>query len=324
MAIRSARKAVPDEQIDPSLPSPRPIEEIVPPTQTTVPGIVAPTEPGPVTSLPEISTPSVDPSGRVFIEPVQRLGSESNSSSESGTVFDQAIRDSAYGGATGFLETGGFSSEDLSNIRARATSPARAVYSNALRNVNRQRALQGGYSPNYTAAMTRMQREMGQATSDAAVNAEASIAQLVQQGKLGGLNALTSMYGNMPQYSRSNSMSRSYDYDYGQPMGGGGGSGGGSGDEEPIGDLPYTESVDPVDQIPDQPLPPIVQQQPKKQGFWGKVGGALKKIGQVALPIALTAIPGVGTAGAAGSIAGSLLNKVGLGGGGAKKGVKIG
>ena len=55
----------------------------------------------------------------------------------------------SFAGFQQFAQTGGFSPEDLANIRARAVSPVRAVYANAQQNVNRQRALQGGYSPGF-------------------------------------------------------------------------------------------------------------------------------------------------------------------------------
>jgi hypothetical protein len=100
--------------------------------------------------------------------------------------------------ATNFADTGGFSPADLANIRARAVSPVRAVYANAMANLNRQRAIQGGYSPGFSTATGRMAREQGQATADAGTNAESSIAQMVQQGKLGGIGAMTSGYGATP------------------------------------------------------------------------------------------------------------------------------
>jgi hypothetical protein len=168
--------------------------------------------------------------------------------------YDQVLQ-----GYSNFANTGGFSPADLANIRARAVSPVRATYANAERNVNRQRAIQGGYSPNYTAAMSRMAREQGQTTADAATNAEAGISEQVQQGKLAGLQGLSGLIGS--------------------------GSGGGGGGESP-------ENI------------PVVE---KKKGFWGKVGGALKGIGKIALPIALSAIPG-------GTIAGKGLAKIGAGG----------
>jgi hypothetical protein len=99
------------------------------------------------------------------------------------------------GAAQNMATTGGISEEDAANLRARAISPIRAVYENSLRNVDRQRSLQGGYSPGYTTAMGRFNREMGQGTSDATTNAEAAIAEMRQRGKLGGLSAWGSGLG---------------------------------------------------------------------------------------------------------------------------------
>lgn len=93
------------------------------------------------------------------------------------------------GSASNMANTGGLSEGDKANLRSRAISPIRAVYANSLRNVDRQRSLQGGYSPGYTTAMGRFNREMGQGVSDATTNAEAAIAEMVQKGKLGGLSA---------------------------------------------------------------------------------------------------------------------------------------
>lgn len=163
----------------------------------------------------------------------------------------------AFAGFQQFSQTGGFSPQDLNNIRARAVSPVRAVYANAQRNVNRQRSLQGGYSPGFGAMQTRMAREQGQETADAGINAEAGISEMVQKGKLAGLQGMASTEGSSSS--------------------GGGGGGGGEGDLA-------------------QELVPE-----KKKGFWGKFGGALKKVGQVGLPIALNYLSG-GTTGALGKI----------------------
>ena len=115
------------------------------------------------------------------------------------------LRNSVIPGYQQFSETGGYGPQDLASIRARALSPTRAVYANALRNVNRQGALQGGYSPGKSTLMARMAREQSQGLSDAATNAEGMIAQMVQQGKLAGLQGqnqasqnLTNLYGATP------------------------------------------------------------------------------------------------------------------------------
>jgi hypothetical protein len=108
-----------------------------------------------------------------------------------------------------FSQTGGYSPEDLANIRARAISPTRAVYANAQANIDRQRGLQGGYSPNYTAATAKMSRDLSQNISDTNTNANAAIAEMVQRGKLSGLQglgqttaqgagALTGLFGQTP------------------------------------------------------------------------------------------------------------------------------
>lgn len=101
-------------------------------------------------------------------------------------------------GYSGFAQTGGFSPQDISNIRARAIAPIRGIYSAANADVDRQRKLQKGFSPNYTASKAKMAREQAYALSDKTTDAEAMIAGLVQSGKLAGLGGLQSgMLGAM-------------------------------------------------------------------------------------------------------------------------------
>jgi len=111
-----------------------------------------------------------------------------------GYTWDPMFRgamQNAIGGYQNFADTGGFSDQDLTNIRARSIAPIRGMYSNAQNELARSRSL-GGASPNYAAALARMTREQGNLGADAATNAEAGIAQMVQQGKLAGLGGLSS------------------------------------------------------------------------------------------------------------------------------------
>jgi hypothetical protein len=170
--------------------------------------------------------------------------------------------DEVLSGYRGFSQTGGFSPDDLANIRARSISPIRASYANAQREVNRNKALQGGYSPGASVLQARMAREQGQAGAEATTNAEANIAEMVQQGKLAGLGGMAGLVGRES-----------------------GGGGGGGGEDAAAETTPVPE---------------------KKKGFWGKFGGALKKIGQVALPIALGAIGGPGGMAAGKGISGAI------------------
>lgn len=98
-----------------------------------------------------------------------------------------------------FADTGGFSDADLASIRARGVAPIRGIYANANRNLARQRSLQGGYSPGFGAASSRMAREMSEQLSAASTNVEADIADRVQSGRQFGLEG----YGRGAQQENS-------------------------------------------------------------------------------------------------------------------------
>lgn len=215
---------------------------------------------------PAASQPAPQPVDLSQSAPVS--GSGSSSSSSSSTNYGSSTRNwesgapISFGGFQDFAKSGGFSAADLANIRARAVSPVRAVYQNAQQNVNRQRSLQGGYSPGFGVLQARMAREQGQGISDAATNAEAGIAEMVQKGKLAGLQGMAgtearTSTSDVTGYSNTNSSS--------------GSSGGGGGQ---LGALA-------TGLVPE-----------KKQSFWQKLGSGLKKVGQIALPTLAGALTG--------------------------------
>lgn len=109
---------------------------------------------------------------------------------------------------SGLAETGGYSEGDIGNLRARAISPIRAIYANAQRDINRGRALQGGYSPSYNASKVRMAREMSDLISGKTTDVNAALAERVAQnrigttGQLAGLTAEESARQN--QYGQRN------------------------------------------------------------------------------------------------------------------------
>lgn len=90
--------------------------------------------------------------------------------------------------AARFVQTGGVSGQEQQDIRARGISPIRSVYANAQMNLDRQRRLQGGYSPNYTAATSKMARDMSSLLSDKVTDVNGMIAQMLQGGRIAGLN----------------------------------------------------------------------------------------------------------------------------------------
>ena len=81
-------------------------------------------------------------------------------------------------------ENGGLNEQEAGDLRARGISPIRAVYGNMQRGMDRQRALSGGYSPNYNAAAGRMAREQSESIAGATTNVNAEIAKMRQEGKL--------------------------------------------------------------------------------------------------------------------------------------------
>lgn len=101
----------------------------------------------------------------------------------------------SYGGYSEFSKTGGYSPADIANMRARGTSPIRAAYANAQREVGRGRSLQGGYSPNAAAAQVKMAREQGQGGADAMQNVEAGLAEARNRGRLAGLGGMAGIEG---------------------------------------------------------------------------------------------------------------------------------
>jgi len=81
-------------------------------------------------------------------------------------------------------ETGGYSPEDVSNIRERGISPIRSIYANAQQEMARKRAIQGGYSPNFNASSAKMAREMSDLVAGKTTDVNAQLAQQIAQGKL--------------------------------------------------------------------------------------------------------------------------------------------
>lgn len=98
--------------------------------------------------------------------------------------------------------TGGLGESDVSELRARGVSPIRSVYANMQRNLDRQRSLGGGYSPNYGAVSARMAREMSEQAAGATTDVNARIAEMQQQGKLSSAPQFASFAGREAESKR--------------------------------------------------------------------------------------------------------------------------
>ena len=94
-----------------------------------------------------------------------------------------------------FANTGGFSPQDAQNFRARGNSPISAAYSNARDEMMRGNALQGGYGGNFAAGQSQLARQGGAAASQQGLLTEASLADQIRAGRLGGAQGQAGLAG---------------------------------------------------------------------------------------------------------------------------------
>jgi hypothetical protein len=80
--------------------------------------------------------------------------------------------------------TGGYTAAGIADIRARDTAPTKSIYANAQQNIERQRALGGGYSPNFDATQAQLARDESNQISTTDTAAEAGIAQNVAANRI--------------------------------------------------------------------------------------------------------------------------------------------
>ncbi len=118
-------------------------------------------------------------------------GGGSGGNVSSSNVSFQPVNYKQSGDVTGALgnlnelsKTGGYSEKDKADLRARGISPIRSIYSSAQQNLNRSRALSGGYSPNFAAASAKMARQMSDEVGGAEQNVNAGIAQNVAGNRI--------------------------------------------------------------------------------------------------------------------------------------------
>lgn len=146
---------------------------------------------------------------RNFID-TKGLTDENRSRIRGGGIFDRAIGEYGLRGKDWAADT-----------RARATSGGSALYSGLRSELDRSRAIQGGYSPGYSAQVEKMGRDRSRAIDEANLaaelgisdaitgdqrwgassmsGAEQALASLESQNVLGGLSGLSGLYGQRQQ-----------------------------------------------------------------------------------------------------------------------------
>lgn len=101
-----------------------------------------------------------------------------------------------------FSDTGGLSDTEAGDIRSRSVSPIRGMYQRGLSELNRNKRLSGGYNPGFAAQRRAFMRDQSSSMADTMTNANASIAQMRQQGRFQGLAGMAGMYGATPGLAR--------------------------------------------------------------------------------------------------------------------------
>lgn len=107
------------------------------------------------------------------------------------------LRDAAPG-YRDFASNGGYSGQDVQELRARGIAPIRSAYGNTMMEMDRARAIGGaGGAPNYIAAASKAQRELPGQMADAMTNVNAGLAEQIREGKKFGLSGLTNTGATM-------------------------------------------------------------------------------------------------------------------------------
>lgn len=105
-------------------------------------------------------------------------------------AFDPSKVDISNRGFEGYEDlsrTGGFSPIEKDNFLRRALSPVSAMYSRVKDELARRGAIQGGYSPGFTASNARFLRQEAIAGSEASLGANVNLSNQIRTGKELGL-----------------------------------------------------------------------------------------------------------------------------------------
>lgn len=95
-----------------------------------------------------------------------------------------------YEGYQDFAKTGGFTPEESTAFLRRSTAPTAAIYGAARDDLSRRSALQGGYSPGFSASDARLTRQAANAGAEASLSGNLELNRQIREGKLAGLSGM--------------------------------------------------------------------------------------------------------------------------------------
>lgn len=111
---------------------------------------------------------------------------------------DPAAPNDIFSGYQQFAQTGGLSPSDIRDLRSRNNSTIRSIYSSGKDDLARNKALSGGYMPNFGAANNQLARQESNQIGDMNAKSNADIVNMMLSGKqfgLTGIQNLTDLFG---------------------------------------------------------------------------------------------------------------------------------
>ncbi len=142
------------------------------------------------------------------------VGQQANDYSNIMKGYGDLSSSPAYANTANLATTGGYSDQNIADIRERSISPIRSMYASAKENVGRNTALSGGYSPNANAVQAKLARDESTQVGDATTNVNAQLAQNIAGNKMqmapqfsanaaAPLQNQQSLYGTTPALSKT-------------------------------------------------------------------------------------------------------------------------
>lgn len=111
------------------------------------------------------------------------------------------------GGFDEFSKTGGYTPEAIANIKAQAISPIGAYATGTREELDRRRALQGGYAPGFDAANRALQRDTARNIGNTALAANVALQDRINAGRQWGISGLTAAESNLAGMQTGNRLS---------------------------------------------------------------------------------------------------------------------
>lgn len=109
------------------------------------------------------------------------------------TGYGTKFTDIAGPGFEQFATTGGVTPAERTAAQQVGAGGVRSLFSSLADRLNRQRMIQGGYSPGYGANIAALGRAGGAALGETAAGTELSLDEMVRQGRLQGLGGISNL-----------------------------------------------------------------------------------------------------------------------------------